>query len=94
MTPAERVRLARQKRKFSQRELSSLAKVAPNYVYMLERSLDPDERDSNEQIKVPGLEHLQKLAEALGVPVGWLAFGTEPEPEWGDEVADTERPHQ
>lgn len=79
MTPAERVRYARQKRGLAQRELSRTADVSDTYVLMLERSLE-EGRPSNEQIKEPGLEHLTKLAKALDVPVEWLAFGAGPNP--------------
>ena len=89
MSPAERVRAARERRSLTQYALTKKAGLTPSYVLMLERSLEPGWA-SNEQIKTPGLDHLQKLADALDVPVAWLAFGTEPEPDWGDRVPDTE----
>lgn len=82
MSPAERVRYARKKRGFAQKDLSEAAKLSNAYVTHLERSLDPDRDKSVTVIESPSLAVLEKLASALRVPVEWLAFGTEPEPEW------------
>ncbi len=90
MTPAERVRYARKKRGFAQKDLSEAAELSNAYVTHLERSLDQDRGESVSVIENPSLAALEKLANALSVPVAWLAFGTEPEPDWSEPPA-TER---
>jgi transcriptional regulator with XRE-family HTH domain len=77
MTVAERVSLARQKRGLKKSELSAKADVSSGYLTQLENV-----SGDGATIKQPTLDVLQRLALALDVPVGWLAFGTEPEPEW------------
>ncbi len=75
-TVAERVTTAREKRGLKKSELAERADVSTGYLTQLE---NPREGAS---IKTPGLDILQRLSDALSVPVGWLAFGTEPEPTW------------
>lgn len=79
---AERVTQARTKRGLTKAELSKRADLSSGYLTQLE---EPREGAS---IKQPGLEVLQRLADVLNVPVGWLAFGTEPEPEWAELTDD------
>jgi transcriptional regulator with XRE-family HTH domain len=90
MTPAERVKYARLKRGFAQKDLSEAAGLSNAYVTHLERSLDPERDKSVAVIENPSLAALEKLAAPLRVPATWLAFGTDPEPEWDIEPA-TER---
>lgn len=80
---AERVTFARTQRGLRKSDLAEQAEVSTGYLTQLE---SPREGAS---IKQPGLDILQRLADALRVPVGWLAFGTEPEPAW-DLTAATE----
>ena len=77
MSVADRVRLARGKRGLSQREVAGRAGLSNAYVSMLERA-----GGKGATIEEPSLTSLQKLADALDVPVSWLAFGGEPEPTW------------
>jgi transcriptional regulator with XRE-family HTH domain len=91
MTTVERVRLARKKRGLTQKALSGAAGLSNAYVGLLERSLDPERPEDAACIESPGVDALERLAVALDVPIGWLAFGLEPEPDWSDAVPDTER---
>lgn len=84
MTPIERVRYARAKRRLSQKQLSEAAGLSNAYVTHLERSLDPDRDETTATITNPSLDALERLATALDVPSAWLAFGVEPEPDWSD----------
>jgi transcriptional regulator with XRE-family HTH domain len=79
-TVAERVTLARTKRGLNKSDLADRANLSSGYLTQLEA---PREGAS---IKQPGIEVIERLATALDVPVGWLAFGTEPEPTWPDEL--------
>lgn len=71
-----RVTRARENRGLKKSELADRAGLSSGYLTQLENPR------AGATIKQPGLEVLQKLADVLSVPVGWLAFGTEPEPEW------------
>ena len=88
MTVAARVQLARTKRGFSRNKLCGAAGVSNAYVTQLEHSLD--EHRTTGTIENPSAAVLERMAAALDVPFMWLAFGTEPEPDWGDRVPDTE----
>jgi len=76
MTVADRVTLARTKRGFKKADLAAKADISSGYLTQLENPR-PDAK-----ITDPKVDTLQKLATALEVPFAWLAFGTEPEPEW------------
>lgn len=62
----------------SQAELARAAGMSSGYLSLLER--DPADPDA---IKAPRVDSLSKLAEALQVPLEWLASGKGPEPDWG-----------
>lgn len=62
-----RLRLTRRERDLAPSRLSSLAGLSPDVV----RNLESVGR-------VPRLETVERLASALGVSVGWLAYGIEP----------------
>ena len=60
-------------------ELSERAGLSSGYLTQLENPR------AGASIKQPSLEILQRLADVLAVPVGWLAFGTDPEPNWPEQ---------
>ena len=72
--------LARTKRGLTKGALAKKASVSSGYLTQLEAPRDGAE------IKHPGVQIMQRLADALDVPVGWLAFGTEPESTWPEEA--------
>ncbi len=72
--------LARTKRGLTKGALAKRASVSSGYLTQLEAPRDGAE------IKHPGVQIMQRLADALEVPVGWLAFGTEPEPAWPEQA--------
>lgn len=76
------MKLAREKRRLKKSELAEKADISTGYLTQLEAPRD------GASIKQPGLEILQRMADVLNVSVGWLAFGTEPEPVWPDELTD------
>lgn len=84
MSLPERVKLARTKRKLTQRALTDLitTKPASSYIAQLE----------NGGIAKPSYEVISTMARVLDVPLSWLAEGAGDEPDWGpDETPDTER---
>ncbi len=91
MSIAERVRQARTKRGLSAKTLSESAKLSNSYVSQLERSLDDGAPPRAGIIENPSLDVLERLAEALAVPVEWLAFGSGDDP-FQELPPDTERP--
>jgi transcriptional regulator with XRE-family HTH domain len=88
MRVPERVKYAREHRGLTAKGLSVSAGLSNSYVSQLERALEEHTADVA-TIENPGLDKLEKLAEALGVPVEWLAFGVGPDP--FEEVPATER---
>lgn len=70
VTLAERVKAARKGRGLTQRELADKTQLSAGYISMLEQPPGGDNA-----IASPGLPGLQKIAEALDVPEGWLVLG-------------------
>lgn len=87
MTVAERVKLARTKRRLSQRDLAERASLSSGYLTHLERG-DNEALSSKEKIGSPKLDSIERLAHALDVPVAWLAFGSGDEPVWDPDPAE------
>lgn len=75
MSVPSRVKLARELRGLSQRELSLSAGLSNAYVTMVERSLD---ENGGATIQDPSTRAIARLAKALKVRVEWLAFGSGP----------------
>jgi transcriptional regulator with XRE-family HTH domain len=77
-TVGSRVKLARTKRGLGQGAVCKAVGVSSGYLSLLERS-SPDVKGS---VKNPRSDTLQALAYVLDVPTSWLAYGTDPEPDW------------
>jgi len=77
MTLPDRLRYARKKRGWTQRQLAERAGMSNAYVSILERTGTPSALWES-----PKVATIEKLAKALRVPVAWLAFGQGREPAW------------
>lgn len=70
-----RLRLAREKRKFSMQELANKAEVAASTINHIEKGE-----------KQPRGDTIERLAIALGVDPCWLLYGTGSKPKWNDNA--------
>lgn len=76
------MKLARSKRAMTQDELAERAGVSGGYISLVER-------DEGKENRGPTVGSMRLLADALGVPVEWLAYGVGDAPEWGSEPSAT-----
>lgn len=75
----QRLRLAREKRGISRRDLAS--RLGGDKYSTLSKI---EEGDS-----MPGIDTVELLARALGVSAGWLAYGEGIAPEWEDKKKES-----
>lgn len=85
-TLGERIKLARQRRGFSQKALADKCepRLSDGYISMLERE------GGKNSIQSPGLDGLKSIAHALDVPESWLILGLGDEPDWGQVLPAAE----
>lgn len=79
----ERIKAACERKGWSKYKLAQVADISNGYFTQLEND-DP----TAQRIQQPKLATLKKLADALDVPIEWLAFGSGPEPTWPSEPGE------
>lgn len=79
MTLGQKVKLARERRGMTQRDLAKEAEISNGYVSVIENSGD----DANH-----GTAHMTRVAKALRVPLMYLLDPAAPEPNWDEPVEE------
>ena len=79
MTLGQKVKLAREKRGMTQRDLAKKADISNGYVSIIENGGEGANH---------GMVQLTRISRALEIPLMWLVDESEPEPNWDEPTAD------